>query len=93
MMYFLCTVGTPLTLISLLDRLKTSSIDSNLSAYSAQSPPICLQKVSVVMLGGISRFKPGGGNTGLTTLILILGVLNLKPDSVLPVKDRTETAA
>ncbi|TNV72608.1 hypothetical protein FGO68_gene2740 [Halteria grandinella] len=62
---------------------------SNLSAYSAQSPPICLQNFSGVMSAGTCRFNPGGGNTGFTTRMRILGVLNLKPDSVLPVKERT----
>ena len=59
---------------------------SNLSAISSQSPPICLQKSSGVKLVGIYRFKPGGA-IGLTTRKRSLGVLNLKPLSVFPVKD------
>ena len=58
-------------------RLNTSSILSNLSAYSKQSPPIYLQKVSAVRPSGIFRFMPGGGNTGFTDLMRIVGVLNL----------------
>jgi len=58
---------------------------SNLSAISWQSPPIYWQNISGVMPSGILRSIPGGA-IGLTTRIRIFGVLNLNPDSVLPVK-------
>ena len=85
-MYFLCTIGTPLAFISFESRVNISSMLSNLSAYSAQSPPIYLQYCSAVRPSGILRLRPGGGKTGRTTLMRIWGVLNLNPDSVLPVK-------
>ena len=88
MMYFLCTTGIPFSRSERLSRLNTSSMVSNLSAYSEQSPPIYLQNLSGVMSEGIWRLRPGGGKIGRTTCIFILGVLNLKPDSVLPVKVR-----
>ena len=44
--YFLCTTSIPNLFISIDDILKIWSIDSNLSAISSQSPPICLQNLT-----------------------------------------------
>ena len=63
---------------------KRSSRLSNLSPYSSQSPPICLQNVSASRFFGSLRSKPGAG-IRLTHLMRIFGVLNLWPLSVFPV--------
>jgi len=85
-MYFRCTTGTPFAFISCESSVNSSFMFSNLSAYSAQSPPIYAQYFSGVRPSGICKLSPGGGKTGRTTFMRICGVLNLKPDSVLPVK-------
>ena len=83
--YFLCLHGTPAIFISKLDKVKTWSRLSNLSATSSQSPPIDLQKVSTSKSAGIFKLSPGAG-TRLTLRRRSLGVRHLKPSSVLPVK-------